>query len=250
MQQIPKIIHLCWVGDDPYPEKISHCIKSWQDIMPDYTIMLWDSDKLKDINNRFAQEAYKERKWAFVSDYIRLYALYNYGGIYLDSDVKVYKRFDKFLEYGFFSCIEYFKPTNYIAIEAAVMGSRKNHSFIKECLDLYKDIPFIKHDGSLDQTTITVKMAEVANKNWGFLYENKMQKLRNDMVIYPAVTFTNTSGEFSHKMTYAIHLCNGSWLEKKPTFVERIIAFTCRYYKSPHIAIENIYKKIKSRLFR
>ena len=251
MSKIPKIIHLCWLSGDPYPPTIARCIDSWNQVMPDYEIMLWDKLRfVNEIDNRFASEAYKERKWAFVADYIRLFALYKYGGIYMDSDVRVYKPFDTFLDNGFFSCIEYFKPTNYIAIEAAVMGAEKGHPFLKECLELYKDIPFIKEDGTLDQTTITVKIAEIAASNWGFQYIAQRQQLKCNMLLYEPVTFTNPSGEFSSSKTYALHLCNGSWIDKKSSVVGRALCFINRYYKQPKKVFENIYKKIKSKMLR
>lgn len=100
---IPKMIHLCWLSGDPYPATIAKCINSWKQVMPDYKIMLWDKKRFEsEIDNRFAKEALEQRKWAFVADYIRLYALHKYGGIYLDSDVRVYKSFDPFLVMAFF----------------------------------------------------------------------------------------------------------------------------------------------------
>lgn len=251
MQKIPKIIHLCWLSGEPYPEVIGKCIKTWQKVMPDYQIILWNKERFdNEIKNTFARQALEKRKWAFVADYIRLYALYTYGGIYMDSDVRVYKRFDTFLEHSFFSCIEYFEPTNYVAIEAAIMGAEKENEFIKECLELYHNIPFIQPDGTLDQTPITVKIANIAAQNWGFKYIPQAQILRGDMHLYPPVTFTNPSGEFSTTQTYAIHLCNGSWVDKRNNFIERIIFFIKNYYNHPHIAIVNIYKKLKSKILR
>lgn len=251
MDKIPKIIHLCWLSGEPYPETIARCVDSWRRVMPDYEIMLWDRERFdNEINNRFASEALEKRKWAFVADYIRLFALYKYGGIYMDSDVRVYKSFDVFLSDRFFSCIEYFKPTNYIAIEAAVMGAERGHPFLKECLDLYADIPFVKPDGTLDQTTITIKIARVAANHWGFQYIARKQELEGGIILYPPVTFTNPSGEFSSSQTYALHLCNGSWIDKKASIGTRMLGFVRRYYNQPQKAFENILKKIISKLLR
>lgn len=251
MPKIPKIIHLCWLSGDPYPKLIEKCIASWQEIMPDYQIILWDAAKFKnETSNRFANEAFDQRKWAFVADYIRLYALYTYGGIYLDSDVRVYKRFDSFLEHGFFSCIEYFEPTGYVAIEAAILGAQKGNRFVKECLDLYNNSSFIQHDGTFDQTPITLKIAQLAARNWNFKYIPEEQVLGDGIHIYNQVTFTNPSGEFSSTKTYAVHLCTGSWIDSKPDFFQRLIGFCCRYYNKPGTAVRNIYKKMKFILHR
>lgn len=105
---IPKIIHYCWLSNDPFPEKIQMCMDSWKKIMPDYELKLWNTQNF-DVENSipYVKEAFANRKWAFVADYIRLYALYTEGGIYLDSDVKVLKRFDDFLHHSFFTSMEY-----------------------------------------------------------------------------------------------------------------------------------------------
>ena len=251
MIKIPKIIHLCWFSGDAYPENIIRCIKSWKENLPDYEIMLWDKHRFdQEISSSYAKEALEKREWAFVADYVRLFALHKFGGIYLDSDVRVYKSFDVFLDNSFFSCIEYFKPTNYIAIEAAVMGALPNHPFVGECLSVYDSIPFVKDDGTMDKTTITVRIAQIAKQNWGFRYEANEQSLKDGIKIYRPVTFTNPSGEFSLEETYAIHLCSGSWVDNKPSLVARVIGFIKRYHANPLIAVENIYKKIKSIAFR
>lgn len=246
MQRIPKLIHLCWFSGDPYPEVIAKCIHSWQEVMPDYEIMLWDRERVDQISNRFLQEALQKRKWAFAADFIRLYALYHHGGIYMDSDVRAYQPFDPFLEHGFFSCIEYFKPTGYVAIEAAIMGAEKGHPFVGECLSIFDSIPFVKEDGTLDQTTITMRMAQVAHQNWGFEYKPVAQQLREDIMIYPSITFTNPSGKFSPQDTYALHLCNGSWIDKKPGVGERIVRFYHNYKKRPLAGVGSIWHKVKS----
>lgn len=103
MNRVPKKIHFCWLSGDPYPVAIAKCVESWKTIMPDYEIILWDRARFDaEIDNRFAREALELRKWAFVADYVRLFALAKYGGIYLDSDVRVYKKFDDLLANGFF----------------------------------------------------------------------------------------------------------------------------------------------------
>ncbi|MCS2958344.1 hypothetical protein NXX53_17410 [Bacteroides salyersiae] len=89
---IPKRIHLCWLSGDPYPQKIQKCIDSWKVHLPDYEIMLWDLKRFDIAQVPWVEQAFRVKKYAFAADYIRLYALYNYGGIYLDSDVEVLKR--------------------------------------------------------------------------------------------------------------------------------------------------------------
>ena len=168
---IPKIIHYCWLSDEPFPKKIRKCMETWKKTHPDYEIVRW-STKNFDINSiPYVKEAFEARKWAFAADYIRMYALYTQGGIYLDSDVILLKRFDDFLNNSFFSSMEY-HPTqiekcgtmNYIdsngkriadkyiegiQIQAAVMGAEKGNPFVKEVMDWYSDKHFVNEDGTI-----------------------------------------------------------------------------------------------------
>lgn len=105
---IPKVIHYCWFSGDPYPRKIKKCIASWKRHLPDYKFRLWTAKDLENIDlPAYAQEALAHRKWAFVADYVRMYALLTEGGVYLDSDVLVLKPLDFFLNHNFFSAIEF-----------------------------------------------------------------------------------------------------------------------------------------------
>ena len=95
---IPKIIHYVWLGNDPLPEEMRKCMESWHRWMPDYQFMCWNNNDLPKVNSIFAKEAYSVGKWAFASDVLRLFALYEYGGIYLDTDVDVKRSFDSLLD--------------------------------------------------------------------------------------------------------------------------------------------------------
>ena len=135
---IPKIIHYCWLSNDPQPEVIQQCIASWRKHLPDYQIKLWNMDSLDFNAVPFTRDALTNKKWAFVSDYVRLYALYHDGGIYLDSDVRAFGTLDALLDNDFFSGLEMRdKEHTQIYVEAAIMGAKAGHPFIKECLDLY-----------------------------------------------------------------------------------------------------------------
>jgi mannosyltransferase OCH1-like enzyme len=144
---IPKIIHYCWLSKDPYPEKILHCLDSWNKILIGYKIILWDWNKCEEesIINNWIKEAYSVKKYAFAADYIRLYAVYKYGGIYLDSDVEVIKSFDDLLHLPYFIG----KEAVGNRIEVAAFGAEKGCKWIEQCLDYYKDRHFII-DGVLD----------------------------------------------------------------------------------------------------
>lgn len=102
MQKIPKIIHYCWFGRGDYSDLVIKCMQSWQEHLPDYKIILWNEDNF-DVNmNDFVRQAYEQKKYAYVTDYVRLYALYHYGGIYMDSDVEVIKPINEFLHHRAF----------------------------------------------------------------------------------------------------------------------------------------------------
>lgn len=143
---IPKIIHYCWLSGDKFPEKIQHCINSWKKIIPDYEFILWDTNRFHLDSCQWVKEAFEAKKYAFAADYIRLYALYNYGGIYLDSDVEVFKRFDNLLKLPYFIGNESFENR----VEVAAFGAEKGTEWIKRCLTYYEGRHFIKEDGSYD----------------------------------------------------------------------------------------------------
>jgi hypothetical protein len=237
---IPKKIHYCWLSGEKIPHDIKKCIESWKKIMPEYELVLWDKNKFDIESIPFVSEAYRARKWAFAADYIRLYAIYTEGGIYLDSDVYVKKSFDNFLTDDFFTSVEYHKRiveegnvgellnrdgtvknnmmggevfTQGIGIQAAILGGVKWHPFLKSCLDWYNDKHFILSDGTYFNKILSPAIyANIAIK-YGFRYINEMQKLNENMVIYPSTIFAGSMGEIE-KDSYAIHCCNGGWQEK------------------------------------
>lgn len=229
---IPKTIHYCWLSDEPFPRKIRRCMATWQKTHPDYTIKRW-STKNFDINSvPYVKEAYTACKWAFAADYIRMYALYTEGGIYLDSDVLLLKNFDCFLDNSFFSSMEY-HPTQVekygtmqyidanghrtadvfiegIQIQAAVMGAEAGSPFVKEVLDWYADQHFVNADGTLMSNILSPQIyARVAEKH-GFIYKDTDQQLPGRIHIYPSETFAGNKHEVTPR-SYAIHLCAHSW---------------------------------------
>lgn len=230
---IPKVIHFCWLSNDPFPSKIRACMKSWQDIMPDYTIKHWNLENF-DLKSapKYVQEAVKVRKWAFAADYIRMYALYTEGGIYLDSDVKVLRRLDPFLHHSFFSSLEYHPAqieksgamrhidgqgrrtddsyVSGIQIQAAVMGAEPGSQFVADVLNWYNTNKFIDDDGCLVMNVIAPFIyARIAEK-YGFRYLDKDQELDDNMKIYRSEIFAGNKHEATAE-SFAIHYCAHSW---------------------------------------
>ncbi|EPJ3241864.1 glycosyltransferase family 32 protein, partial [Proteus mirabilis] len=153
---IPKKIHYVWIGDKPKPKFVLECIDTWKKYLPDYQIIEWNNESIKDIKNNYMEEAIKNKKWAFASDYIRLHALYNEGGIYLDTDIEVTNSFNEFLELDFFTCHELY-DNEVLPITSAVIGSKKNGDIIKDLLDIYMNIKF-QNGTNLDLTPNTARI--------------------------------------------------------------------------------------------
>ena len=145
---IPKIIHYCWFGRGKMPEMAIRCIESWKIYLPDYELRLWNEDTF-DINSVvYVKDAYEARKFAFVTDYVRLHALYHCGGIYMDTDVEVLKSLDDLLAYPAFSGFE-----SEIEIPTGIMASEQNGAWAREMLVYYEGRHCQKKDGTVDMTT-------------------------------------------------------------------------------------------------
>lgn len=209
---IPKVIHYCWFSDDKKGRFIRNCIKSWQKVMPDYTIKCWDSNSFDFNSVPFVQQAYRAKKWAFVADYIRLYALYTEGGIYLDSDVKVFRPFDPFLNNQFFIGTEPL-PENHFELESAIMGSVAGHPYVKKCLDYYEKIQFLDEQGRRIASSCPKIMSQILEQ-YGYQRVDQEQKLSEGIHIYSRKYFGHLFGTKPGEL-YAIHYFNGSWLDIK-----------------------------------
>ena len=143
---IPKIIHFCWISENAsYPDIVVDCINSWKKILPDYEIKEWNQNNFDMNICSFVKEAYENKKYAFVSDYMRLYVLNKYGGIYLDTDVKVLKSFNTLLNNKAFIGFESKK-----VLATCLLATEKNNPIFEEMLLNYKNRHFIQSDGSLD----------------------------------------------------------------------------------------------------
>lgn len=204
---IPQIIHYCWFSGDPYPDLVKRCIRSWKQLLPNYRLRPWDGNSFDFNSVSFVREAMDAKKYAFAADYIRMYALYTEGGLYLDSDVEVFKPFDPFLKNSFFTGTEPYIVDDkiYYDLECAIMGSEKGHPFLKEALDLYQNMHF-DIDNPL---TICHALVPILEK-YGYNSENKLYHLSNDVTIYP---LDHIHDKYSFYDKSAIHWCQGSWLD-------------------------------------
>ena len=202
-QQIEKKIHYCWFGKGKIPEQLQRCMESWKRYMPDYEIIRWDESNYDIKKNRYMQEAYDAQKYGFVPDYARLDILYNYGGIYLDTDVEVIKSFDDMLSDQAFMG---FGDINGVALGLG-FGCVKNNELIKLMMDEYENKSFYDNEGKMNLTTCIEYQYPVLIK-YGFKMDNTQQCINGNM-IYPVQLFNPESkiGIHKHytKHTHSIH---------------------------------------------
>ena len=231
---IPKILHLCWLSDDPFPPLVEKCVQTWKSILHDYEIMLWNRDRFDIASVPWVSEAFSKKKYAFAADYIRFYALYHYGGIYLDSDVEVLKSFDPLLSKSFFVG----KETNG-DIEAAVLGAEQGLGWIKQCLDYYNDRHFIMPDGRFDMRPVPLLMNEILEKN-------------SITDVYPSDFFSPKSSTSKKikltRNTYCIHHFDGNWIESSFRAALKAKAHDCLislFGHNLHSKIVNLIRSLK-----
>lgn len=216
---IPKIIHYCWFGKGEKPELALRCIESWKKYCPDYQIIEWNEDNF-DINiNKYCREAYENRKYAFVSDIARLYAMYTIGGIYMDTDVELVKNLDDLLDNIAFSGFETDE-----CIPTGIMASEKGFELFGEFFNYYQYRSFIKSDGSMDTTTNVIIMTNIMEK-YGLIKNGKKQTIKG-FTLYPKDYFCpldDSTGVLEKtKNTYAIHWFSKSWMDKKTILRSKI----------------------------
>lgn len=217
---IPKIIHYCWFGRGEMPELAKKCISSWHKYMPDWDYKLWNEDNFDTNSTTYTKEAYEAGKYAFVSDYVRLWALFNEGGLYLDVDFEVFKPFDDLLHWDAFAG---FEGSKHLPVMMGVIASRPNGIWVKEQLDNYQGRHFIQEDGSFDLTT-NVQFISDKMREQGFLQNGQEQDYK-DLHVFPVTYFCprQTTGEyFRTENTYCEHLGLGSWSEDSVGWKSRV----------------------------
>lgn len=212
---IPKKIHYVWVGKQPKSKDIKKCMKTWSKYLGDYEIIEWNENNFDIQSNKFVKQAYENKKWAYVSDYIRAYAIYNYGGIYLDTDVLVLESLDKFLKNKAFVGFE-----NDIYPFTAVFGAEKGHPFVKDMLDYYNDKNF-EFDVNNQLANVNTKtVSDILIKKYNCVPNNKFQILDNAITVYPDSILCNPS-----KSSSTIHVFTGTWMEGAKPISKSIVKF-------------------------
>lgn len=197
-ETIPHILHYVWMGGKPKPFILRRCIKSWHKKMPDWKVIEWNENNFPISEHPFAQKAYQNKQWAFVSDYVRMWALYTHGGIYLDTDVMVVRDLTPLCRHRAFVGFE-----NQTYPFTSVFGATAKHPFIRDVIKAYDKKNNHSYNFS-DNNTIFV--SDILIKQYHCKPNNQPQVLRSDIKVYPDNILCNPSPE-----SYAIHLFYGGW---------------------------------------
>ena len=223
-----KKIHYCWFGGKKLPKEVKKCIKTWKQMLPDYEIKEWNETNF-DINTcPFVKEAYDNKKWAFVSDYVRIYALYNEGGIYFDTDMKIIKDISHITDKEMFMGYE---DSGYIG--TAVIGVKEKHNkYVKEILDFYNNLDHF-YVQSINNYTNPIIITKILNNYKSETNKEGIKIYDGNVYIYPREYFYPLSYNYAEKVytenTCMVHLFSGTWTsrgEKRTIAVYRKFGLT------------------------
>ena len=221
---IPKTIHLCWFSGEEYPVEIKLCLDSWKRVLPDYAVRLWTADDARAIGIPFINEALDAQRWAFAADAVRVYAVYTEGGVYADSDILFYKRFDEFLPSPdendiFVTFNDDTKPKagqqgqSDFGLNGAFFIGTKGNTFCRELLDYYSSRHYRLPDGTFDNTT-SPKVMRAAARNHGWVMEDRYQDL-GLLRVHPTHFLAPCKKYRASTDTFARHCVYGSWRKHK-----------------------------------
>ena len=254
---IPRIIHLCWFGKKEYPDLVSKCIRSWEEKMPDYTIMIWNEDSF-DVNSiSWTKEAYAQGKWAFVSDYVRLVALYKYGGIYLDTDMEVLSDISSYLNTNDFIC----SFIEGCLVSMGFIGTPSNSPIVKRLINYYESQHYLNKDRTQNSIMNTLIFTKMCIEDYGLRFGSK-EFIGEGLHIYPFEYFMPyrknlISNNISRRKNYIItsktlmiHHDMGSWdkagrIGKTIRGLARLIIPSRMYLMLKKIKVLRTIKKLK-----
>ena len=206
---IPKILHYCWFGGKPKPPLAEKCIRSWRKFCPDFEIREWNESNF-DLEQvpAYVRQAYEAGRWAFVTDYVRLRALTEVGGVYLDTDVEIVRPLDPFLKHEAFAGFEHLER-----VQTGVLACRKGFPLFQEFLAYYDTAVFRRPDGSMDTTTNVEILTGICRKK-GLVFNDTFQVV-DGLAVYPREVFCpvdyDTMKLKKTRKTVTIHWFSGSW---------------------------------------
>lgn len=225
---IPKIVHYCWLSDDPVPTELQKYMESWKKYLPDYEFVKWDFSRFSKNESKWVSDAFDKKKYAFAADYIRLYALYNYGGIYLDMDVEVTKPYGDMLKLNTMLGHENSKVNS---LEVAAFGVERHSEWVKLCLNHYNQREFVNPDGSFNDQPLPGVINKCLLDNGYTLVEvesleEALKVSGKTIPIFPYDFFSPKNHDTGRikktPNTYSIHHFAGSWL---PLYQQREMRF-------------------------
>ena len=227
---IPKIIHYCWFGRGEMPKLMKKCLKSWKKFCPDWQIVRWDEDSFDVNSTLWTKQAYEAKKYAFVADYVRIKALCEQGGVYLDTDQELIKPLDPFMSHSCF--VGFMDKTN---ISAGVIGACPGHPMMSRMLEYYRHRPFLKEDGTVDIKPNTNWMTDMLLEQ-GLKLDDSRQQVGN-VAVYPQTYFCPTScvsiEDCSGPDTVALHHWAMTWrTEKAKKDFARVKRHQRRWYRA------------------
>lgn len=238
---IPKTIHYCWFGGAPKPESVLKCIESWRKFCPDFEIVEWNESNYDVNKNKYMQQAYESRKWGFVPDYARLDIVYQYGGVYLDTDVELIRPINDLLKYkGFMG----FERKEYIALGLG-FGAEQNNDIIKEMMSLYDSVRFINLDGTYNLLPSPSYSTKIMLQH-GLQLNNKYQMVEG-IAVFPTEYFCPLNFQSGRTSitdhTYSIHWYDASWFSPERQYelrlkwrLNRMVPNKVAYYLARFIA--------------
>ena len=242
-----KIIHYCWFGTKPLGKLEKKCIKSWQKYFPDYKIMKWSEENVNLEECEFIREAYKNKKWAYVADYVRTKALYEYGGIYFDTDMEVIKKFDDSFDKDLVLGLEDSTRPN-----AAIVIAKKHNKYLKKLLDKYKKMKF-NPTGDLFDTCIPKLLEELLLPVGLVCGSKEIQILDKSVYVYPRDYFYPLSYDMQDNVftdnTYTIHHFSASWTDTGEKITVWLKRHKLKFLVQPLWSICNLLKKFKNKVF-
>ena len=213
---IPKTIHYCWFGGKKLPKEALKCINSWRKYCPGYEIKEWNESNFDISSCDYVKEAYNAKKWAFVSDYARFWILYNYGGLYFDTDVELIKGIDDIVAKGSFMGMEPYGNSNRVAAGLG-LGAKKNNPLYAEIINYYKGLTFVQKDGTYNDETIVTYLTRIM-KSHGFKGLNGTEFV-DGIYIYPPEYFcpmNMDNGKIKiSPNTRSIHWYSASWKDER-----------------------------------
>lgn len=253
---IPKIIHYCWFGGGPKPKLAQKCIASWKKYCPDFEILEWNEGNF-DVSTAplYVRQAYEAGRWAFVTDYVRLKALTELGGVYMDTDVEVVKPLEPYLQQEAFAGFEHMER-----VQTGLLACRKGFPLFEEFLSHYDSASFLRPDGTVDTTTNVQVLTKLCLSH-GLVLNDRFQMV-DGLAIYPREVFCpvdfDTKKLKRTRKTVTIHWFSGSWqteeerqfLQEEKKRLQRERRSNFRYGLGKALFGEAGYEKLKAILKR